>query len=70
MFALADLGTCDTCGDTYPLGERAVTDDTIRCGDCGNCSECCEHLLADELASEQDNRQFFISGLLLGMECE
>ena len=31
-------GECDTCGDTYDIGESSD-----RCGDCGNCSDCCTH---------------------------
>jgi hypothetical protein len=35
-----EQGTCDTCGDLYPLAEAGPGE---RCGDCGDCSSCCEH---------------------------
>jgi hypothetical protein len=36
-----EVGSCDTCGDAYPLAERSMGDPLIRCGDCGECSQHC-----------------------------
>jgi hypothetical protein len=53
MTVLADyVGTCDTCGRAYPLGESGYTDEGYRCGDCGDCGRCCTHEARDRGAPD------------------
>lgn len=53
------FGRCDTCGNSYLLTERDVTNSgQYRCGDCGNCSNCCPHKNDEKgvVFSQMDNR--------------
>jgi ssDNA-binding Zn-finger/Zn-ribbon topoisomerase 1 len=67
---IAEIGTCDTCGDKYPLWERGYTDRGYRCGDCGDCDECCKHEASDREDGEIPDRTIRQNGpQVIGERC-